>query len=293
VGKKKSLVGVLTISLTFVACAPIGSKISAEKLTQLNDVKQVLRGMDAEYVDLSPTETFTIMDFRDGQITLNQWCMVKGGKPLYCYKDSFGETVCDPLINDQGAAKYAGDLNEKPKERFVVCKLPDGRELYKYRAYNVSTGFWATAGDVYVGFLIEHPPTKEDYYVTTLKVPQSSLAEMPYTRCSDGYCYSKWKFDRQVMGMGDFGNMMATYLYCKFKTGGSFTKDGESFRDFFKREFLEKGIIGYLFSGKYKENVEGLYQCDGNKPFKAKVKFERYDAKTQTAVYNAVYKLQF
>jgi len=293
--RKLKTLAILSPSIMLFSCATAipQQTISNNKLSKINSIKEFLKESKAEYFDLSPTETFVLMDFKNDQINLNAWCLQKGGTPYYCYKDSFGDEVCNKLLTKDGEAKYAGDLQYNPKDRYVVCKLPNGENLYEYRGYIVGTGFRYTAGWNYIGFIIKHKPTKMDYRLdnTLINIPKHSLSELKYTTCNKyGYCNSDWFIDREVNSLGNFGNLIATYLYCKYTLNGEFYKDNIPFEQWFKKVFIEEGAAGKNYDAQVQKEISGFYYCyDGDKSFKVKVWFVKYFE--GTAKFHALYKI--
>jgi len=287
--KEFKLLAILTPSVILFSCVAPKQTISNQKLSQVNNVKDLLKNTKAEYFDLSPTETFVLMAFKSDQLNLNAWCLQKGGTPYYCYRDSFGDEVCQKLVNSKGEPKYASDLYENPKTDYVVCKLPNGEKLYEYRSYLVGSGYRYTADLLYPGFVIKHAPLPMDYRVRLIKVP-NSLQEMDYTNCHGNYCRSSWFIHREVLGMDDFGNLVATYLYCKYKLNGKFYKGDTPFEKWFKEVFIKEGAAGRNYDEKIQKEISGFYYCyDGDKSFKVKVYFDHYFE--GTAKFNAIYKL--
>ncbi|GEM_PF-5848981 len=279
---------VATPLILLFSCA--SPTLKEQQLTNVKGVKDILKAEKAEYMDLSPTETFALGDFRATQLNLNKWCIQRGGTPLYCYKDLFGEEVCQKLIYDGNKPQYVTDIYESP-DKYVVCKLPNGKQLYKYKAYIVGRGYRYTAGRVYIGFLIDHKPTEMEFFSTDFEVP-NSLDKFPHIIINDPPYYRMyWFINKEFNGFYGLGNFLRTYLYCRYKLGGKYYKGNIPFEKWFKSEVVEKGVASYVDNPQYAKEFTGLYYCyAGNQSFKVKVGYLKYQ--DGNAEYVATYKVE-
>ncbi len=290
--KSEKVFGTIAIVAILAGCAsPQATKLPPQAY-KTNSVNQFLKTAKHEFFTLSPTQTFAL-GYDKIQLDLNKWCIEKGGTPYYYYKDQFGDYVSKKLVyydnHGKPHPKYVTDLTED-SDSYVVCKLPNGKELYRYKQYDLDTHCQHILNSScwhYVGTLIFHAPEKETYYYEDEDKPTSFKALADYVKCRGNYCYGKWYISYlSYLGGWDFAR---PYLYCKYHLGGVLYKDGQRWEDWFK-QYILKEHIGFDWDANYKY-LTGKYFCyDGENSFKLIATFGDYWTNLNDIILRVSYK---
>jgi len=254
--------------------ASLNSKEKYPTIYKTNSVNLYLSYLGHEFFTLSPTETFAL-GYKVIQINLNRWCIIKGGKPYYFYKDKYGDSIYKELIfysADSIKPKYVADMVDN-EDRYVVCILPNGRELYRYKQYTLDKHCSNLREDscwYNIGTLIIHSPEKEIYFWNGLNFPSTLEKIAENTVCNGGYCSGIWYIsDFSYLSGVDF---IRPYIYCKYHLGGVLFKDNNKWVNWFK-EYILKRKIGYDWDKNF-IYLLGYYVCyDGKKSFEASATF--------------------